>query len=110
MRAFGYKTVEMTRTKLSAAGPDCSRIIYGTWRLLDTKPTAQEINRRLHACVDHGITTIDTAHAQLLLDDLSTGAHDVGRYGITYRQKTVCGEVANGYRHLILPWGCPAPR
>ena len=36
-------------------------MIYGTWRLLDTKPTAQEINRRLHACVDLGITTIDTA-------------------------------------------------
>ena len=51
----------MTRTKLSAAGPECSRIIYGTWRILDTKPTAQEINRRLHACVEHGITTIDTA-------------------------------------------------
>jgi predicted oxidoreductase len=51
----------MTRTKLSAAGPECSRIIYGTWRVLDTKPTAQEINRRLHACVELGITTIDTA-------------------------------------------------
>jgi predicted oxidoreductase len=51
----------MTRTKLSAAGPECSRIIYGTWRVLDTTPTAQEINRRLHACVELGITTIDTA-------------------------------------------------
>jgi predicted oxidoreductase len=29
--------------------------------LLDTKPAPQEINRRLHACVDRGITTIDTA-------------------------------------------------
>jgi predicted oxidoreductase len=29
--------------------------------VLDTKPTAQEINRRLHACVELGITTIDTA-------------------------------------------------
>ena len=36
-------------------------MVYGTWRLLDTKPTAQEINRRLHACVELGITTIDTA-------------------------------------------------
>lgn len=34
---------------------------YGTWRLLDTKPTPQEINRRLQTCVDLGITTIDTA-------------------------------------------------
>jgi len=36
-------------------------MVYGTWRLLDTKPTAQEINRRLHACLELGITTIDTA-------------------------------------------------
>jgi predicted oxidoreductase len=36
-------------------------MVYGTWRLLDTKPTAQEINRRLLACLDLGITTIDTA-------------------------------------------------
>jgi predicted oxidoreductase len=36
-------------------------MLYGTWRLLDTRPTAQEINRRLHACLDLGITTIDTA-------------------------------------------------
>ena len=51
----------MTRTRLAATGPDCSRLVYGTWRLLDTKPTAQDINRRLHACVELGITTIDTA-------------------------------------------------
>ena len=36
-------------------------MVYGTWRLLDTKPTAQEINRRLHACLELGITTVDTA-------------------------------------------------
>ncbi|MEI7809893.1 MAG: aldo/keto reductase [Verrucomicrobiota bacterium] len=51
----------MKRLKLTANGPEFSRMVYGTWRLLDTKPTAQEINRRLHACVDLGITTIDTA-------------------------------------------------
>ena len=51
----------MKRLKLTASGLEFSRMIYGTWRLLDTKPTAQEINRRLHACVDLGITTIDTA-------------------------------------------------
>ena len=51
----------MTRTRLAASGPECSRLVYGTWRLLDTKPTAQDINRRLHACVELGITTIDTA-------------------------------------------------
>jgi predicted oxidoreductase len=36
-------------------------MVYGTWRLLDKSPTPQEINRRLHACLDLGITTIDTA-------------------------------------------------
>ena len=36
-------------------------MVYGTWRILDTKPTAQEINRRLHSCLEAGITTIDTA-------------------------------------------------
>jgi predicted oxidoreductase len=36
-------------------------MVYGTWRLLATKPTAKEINRRLHVCRDLGITTIDTA-------------------------------------------------
>jgi len=51
----------MKRNKLAAHSPEFSRMVYGTWRLLDTKPSAQEINRRLHACLDLGITTIDTA-------------------------------------------------
>lgn len=51
----------MKRIKLSKNGPEFSRMVYGTWRLLATKPDAQEINRRLHACVELGITTIDTA-------------------------------------------------
>lgn len=51
----------MKRIKLSARGPEFSRIVYGTWRVLDANLSAQEINRRLHACVDVGITTIDTA-------------------------------------------------
>ena len=51
----------MKRTKLAVQGPECSRMVYGTWRLLATRPSAQEINRRLHGCVDLGITTIDTA-------------------------------------------------
>lgn len=36
-------------------------MIYGTWRLLENSPTAQDINRRLHACLELGITTLDTA-------------------------------------------------
>jgi predicted oxidoreductase len=51
----------MKRIKLTTHGPEFSRIVYGTWRVLDAKLTAQEINRRLVACVDLGITTIDTA-------------------------------------------------
>jgi predicted oxidoreductase len=51
----------MKRTKLSAHGPEFSRMVYGTWRLLATKPTPQEINRRLHECLELGFTTIDTA-------------------------------------------------
>ncbi|MGV3520614.1 aldo/keto reductase [Luteitalea sp.] len=51
----------MTRTRLAARGPECSRIVYGTWRLLAASPTTQDINRRLHACLELGITTIDTA-------------------------------------------------
>ncbi len=51
----------MKRIKLAPNCPEISRMVYGTWRLLDTKPTPQEINRRLQACLDLGITTIDTA-------------------------------------------------
>jgi len=51
----------MRRVKTISRGPEFSRLIYGTWRLLDTQPTAQEINRRLHTCFDLGISTIDIA-------------------------------------------------
>jgi predicted oxidoreductase len=51
----------MQRTRLAPSAPEFSRLVYGTWRLLDSKPTAQEINRWLHVCLELGITTIDTA-------------------------------------------------
>jgi len=51
----------MQRVKLTKNGPEFSRMVYGTWRLLATQPTAQEINRRLNVCLELGITTIDTA-------------------------------------------------
>lgn len=51
----------MTRSKLASNCPEFSSMIYGTWRLLDTQPTAQDLNRRLHTCLELGITTIDTA-------------------------------------------------
>ena len=51
----------MQRVQLAKQGPELSRVVYGTWRLLATQPTAQEINRRLHACLELGVTTVDTA-------------------------------------------------
>ncbi|MDX9866358.1 MAG: aldo/keto reductase [Kiritimatiellia bacterium] len=51
----------MRRYRLTGAGFELSRMAYGTWRLLADKPTAQEVNRRLHSCLELGITTIDTA-------------------------------------------------
>jgi predicted oxidoreductase len=47
----------------AAAGPAFSRVIYGTWRLLDDAEGAAPaaLAERLHACVDLGVTTIDTA-------------------------------------------------
>ena len=51
----------MKRVKVTTHGPEFSRMVYGTWRLLNSKPTPQQINRLLHACLELGITTIDTA-------------------------------------------------
>lgn len=51
----------MPRVSIAAQGPQFSRMVYGTWRMLSDRPTPQEINRRLSACLDVGITTIDTA-------------------------------------------------
>ncbi len=50
------------RIQISANGPECSRLVYGTWRILvEPRPTAQELNRRLQVCLELGLTTIDTA-------------------------------------------------
>lgn len=51
----------MPRIQIAPNGPNFSRMVYGTWRILDDAPTAQEINRRLHHCLELGITTIDGA-------------------------------------------------
>jgi predicted oxidoreductase len=45
----------------SSADLFSSRMVYGTWRILDDAPSSQDINRRLNRCVELGITTIDTA-------------------------------------------------
>lgn len=53
----------MQRVSLAPNSVECSRLVYGTWRLLDdpagTRP--EQILERLKACLDLGITTIDTA-------------------------------------------------
>ena len=51
----------MPRTQIARNGPVFSRMVYGTWRMLDDAPSAQDINRRLHLCLELGITTIDGA-------------------------------------------------
>jgi predicted oxidoreductase len=51
------------RISLSPAGPDFSRLVYGTWRFLDDTATSHsaDLLQRLHACLELGITTLDTA-------------------------------------------------
>ncbi|OAI58077.1 hypothetical protein AYO49_01480 [Verrucomicrobiaceae bacterium SCGC AG-212-N21] len=52
----------LPRIRLAPNGPEFSRLVYGTWRILDDAgANAQELNRRLNLCVDLGMTTLDTA-------------------------------------------------
>lgn len=53
----------MNRIRLSSAGPEFSRLAFGTWHLLDDSEAAtpQGLLQRLRVCLDLGITTIDTA-------------------------------------------------
>lgn len=53
----------MARIEVTPGGLTCSRIVYGTWRLLDAAADAEPgpLSARLQQCVDLGITTIDTA-------------------------------------------------
>lgn len=52
----------MTRIRLHESSPEFSRIAFGTWRLLDhPESTPDAILGKLRACLDAGITTIDTA-------------------------------------------------
>jgi predicted oxidoreductase len=50
------------RVRLAPNGPEFSRLVYGTWRILDDGSyTPQEMNRRLNVCLELGMTTLDTA-------------------------------------------------
>ena len=53
----------ITRTRIAPHGPEFSRLVFGTWRVLDEKASASpaQLLERLKLCVDLGITTIDTA-------------------------------------------------
>lgn len=52
-----------SRVSLSSSGPEFSRIVFGTWRVLDVPETrlTEGLLERLHSCLDAGITTVDTA-------------------------------------------------
>ena len=51
------------RLPISPNGPELSRLVYGTWRVLDDEATAkpEHLLERFKLCLDLGITTIDTA-------------------------------------------------
>jgi predicted oxidoreductase len=51
------------RQRIHPDGPECSRIIWGAWRALDSSHsnTPQKMLRLTEACLDLGITTIDHA-------------------------------------------------
>ncbi len=53
----------ISRARLTPNGPEISEIVYGTWRLLDdyAPPSAHALLERFGACLELGITTIDTA-------------------------------------------------
>ncbi len=53
----------LARLPIAPKGPTFSRLVYGTWRFLDDAATAHsdDLLKRLHACLELGITTLDTA-------------------------------------------------
>lgn len=46
---------------MSPDGLQASRIVWGAWRLVESRLTPDEIRRLMHVCIEHGITTIDHA-------------------------------------------------
>jgi len=51
------------RVEIGPRGPRCSRLVYGTWRILDDAAgaTPEALAARLETCAELGVTTIDTA-------------------------------------------------
>lgn len=53
------------RHRIAPNGPEFSRLVYGTWRILDDENpancTPEALLKRFKACADLGITTFDTA-------------------------------------------------
>lgn len=88
----------MTRHRISPTGPEFSRLIYGTWRILDDEDAAnktpQALLSRFKACADMGITTLDTAeiYGLYLVEEALGGAL---KFDKSFRDKieivTKCG-------------------
>ncbi len=53
--------IPVTRIQLAEAGPTCSRLVVGLWRLAEWEMAADELLGLLHACLDRGLTTFDHA-------------------------------------------------
>ncbi len=53
----------ISRLRIAPSGPEFSRLVYGTWRVLDDRESAthEHLLQRLRACLELGITTLDTA-------------------------------------------------
>jgi len=51
------------KVSLSSDGPEFSRLVFGTWRVLDDPATrtVEGLHHRLRVCEEVGITTVDTA-------------------------------------------------
>ncbi|MFM7607197.1 MAG: aldo/keto reductase family oxidoreductase, partial [Prosthecobacter sp.] len=87
-----------TRHRISPAGPEFSRLIYGTWRILEDEDAEnkkpQALLNRFKACVDMGITTLDTAeiYGLYLVEEAIGGALKLDK---SFRDKieivTKCG-------------------
>lgn len=75
----------MKRIKIAKHGPEFSRMVYGTWRLLDTNPSPQEINGRLHTCLDLGITTMHPSQIAIMLFAINVAIVNIAIVGADSR-------------------------